>query len=159
MCNPLHRRDHHNSFIEYEVTDDVVTLHTYDNNATFATQADADYLDPASPAVLGSPNGVSFSVYRAPDSVFENVSSTFHTDLPQDRGQLLLQCATVSLSGNATENIASGFVGLVQPEGSGEMHLASNNFRDDPIINSNYYATASTSSLTCHSKFDTSHPE
>lgn len=137
------RFDHHNSFIEYEVTDDVQTLYQYDNNQTMAAQANADYTEVASPGVLGSPNGVSFAVYRAPDSVFENVNSSFHTDLPADRGHLLIQCATVPLSGNATGNVISGFVGLVQPEANGEMHLASNDFRDNPIINSNYWGSDS----------------
>lgn len=108
-----------------------------------AAQANADYTEVASPGVLGSPNGVSFAVYRAPDSVFENVNSSFHTDLPADRGHLLIQCATVPLSGNATGNVISGFVGLVQPEANGEMHLASNDFRDNPIINSNYWGSDS----------------
>lgn len=143
-----YRFDHHNSFIEYEVVDDVQTLYQYDNNQTMATQANADYTEVASPGVLGSPNGVSFAVYRAPDSVFDNVNSSFHTDLPADRGHLLIQCATVPLSGNATGNVVSGFVGLVQPEANGEMHLASNDFRDDPIINSNYWGSASMYTLS-----------
>lgn len=139
----FNRFDHHNSFIEYEVVDDVQTLYQYDNNRTMAAQANDDYTQDASPAVLGSPNGVSFAVYRAPDSVFDNVNSSFHTDLPADRGHLLIQCATVPLSGNSAGNVISGFVGLVQPEANGEMHLASNDFRDDPVINSNYWGSDS----------------
>ncbi|KAH8759777.1 GMC oxidoreductase-domain-containing protein [Diaporthe sp. PMI_573] len=142
--------DHHNSFIEYEVVDDVQTLYQYDNNRTMAAQANEGYTQDASPAILGSPNGVSFAVYRAPDSVFDDVNSSFHTDLPADRGHLLIQCATVPLSGNSTGNVISGFVGLVQPEANGEMHLASNDFRDDPIINSNYWGSDSDKAAMLH---------
>lgn len=85
------------------------TLYQYDNNQTMAAQANAYYTQVASPGVLGSPNGVSFAVYCAPDSIFDNVNSSFHTGLPADRGHLLIQCATVALSGNATGNVNSGF--------------------------------------------------
>jgi choline dehydrogenase len=127
----------------YEVVDDVRTLYQYDNNQTVAVQANQIYAEEESPAMLGSPNGVSFAVFRAPDSVFANVNSSFHTDLPADRGHLLMQCATIPLLPNTTGNVISGFVAVVQPEAAGEMHLASNDFRDDPIINSNYWGSES----------------
>ncbi|POS78509.1 glucose-methanol-choline oxidoreductase [Diaporthe helianthi] len=143
--------DHHISFVEYEVVNDVQTLYQYDNNQTIAAQATEDYTQEASLGLMGSPSGVSFAVYRAPDSVFANVNSTFHTDLPADRGHLLLQCATAPLSGNSSGgNVISGFVGLVQPEADGEMHLASSDFRDDPIINSNYWGSDSDKAAMLH---------
>lgn len=138
------RYDHHHSHLEYEVTNEVQTLWQYSNNATTKAEYERLYQQNPAQGPMGVPNGMAFAVYRAPDSVFAGVNSTFHTDLPADRGQLLMQYGTSNFQAKDNyTNIISPFVAVSQPEASGEIYLASADYRDDPIIQSNYYGSAS----------------
>ena len=127
--------------MEFEVISEVQTLWQYTENATFAAIAEQEYKTNGS-GPLGVPNGAAFAIYRAPDAVFEAVNDTFHTSLPADRGQLLFQYSSSTFQATTpNSSIVSPFVGLVQPQASGNMSLASADYRDAPIINSNYYGS------------------
>lgn len=136
-------RDHHFSVLEVEVPNDVQTVWQYLYNNTFAAQAEAEYQANAS-GFLARNDAGSFAMARVPDAVFEAVNDTFHPSLPSDRGHLLYQFVTAPLLPNVGPNItiASPFIALVQPEASGSIRLASADFREPPLINSNYYGSA-----------------
>ncbi|KAF2219777.1 choline dehydrogenase, partial [Elsinoe ampelina] len=135
-------RDHHFAFLEYEVTDEVETLWRYERDAEFAAQINAEYARVPAQGPVGEPNGAAFAVVRAPDEVFAGLNSTFHVDLPADRGQLLMQVGTVAFRprDNFT-NVVSPFVAVVQPEESGYVLLNTSDWRDDPLIFSNYWGS------------------
>ena len=136
------RYDHHCAFMEFEVTSEVQTLWQYSENATFAAIAEEEYQKNGS-GPLGVSNGAAFALYRAPDSVFEAVNDTFHPSLPADRGYLLMQYSTSTFQSTAPNvSIVSPFVGLTQPQASGHMLLASADYRDAPLIYSNYFGSA-----------------
>ncbi|KAL1861554.1 hypothetical protein Daus18300_008817 [Diaporthe australafricana] len=143
--------DHHFGYLQYEVEDQVLTLNQYNDNSSLASEWDEMYSQQPAAGPMGVPQGAAFAVYRAPDSVFSGVNSSFHTDLPKDRGHLLLQAATVPFNpDNQQGNMVSPFVALVQPEASGEMYLASADYRDDPVINSNYWGSESDKAAMLH---------
>ena len=127
--------------MEFEVVQEVDTLWQYTQNVTYAAIArDEYYTNHTGP--LSVPNGAAFAVWRAPDEVFEAVNDTFHTSLPADRGQMMFQYSSSTLRPNdANVSIIGPFVALVQPEASGNVTLASADYRDDPLIYSNYYGS------------------
>ena len=130
--------------MEFEVVPELQTLWQYTQNATFAAIAEEEYAKNGS-GPLGVPNGAAFAVFRAPDEVFEAVNDTFHPSLPADRGQLMFQYSSSTLRPNDPNiSIIAPFVALTQPQASGYMQLASADYRDDPLIYSNYYGSAGT---------------
>ena len=133
--------DHHFSVIEVEVTPDVKSVWRWSENATGAALAQEEYkANHTGP--LSYSDGTSWAVARVPNSVFEAVNDTFHPSLPADRGQLLYQASTAAfVSGSPNKSIVSSFVALVQPEASGHLRLNSSDFRDDPVIYTNYYGS------------------
>ena len=131
--------------MEFEVTQEVQTIWQYTQNATFEAIATQDYTGNKGAGPLGVPPGAAFATYRAPDSVFKSVEDHFHTSLPGDRAHLLFQYATSTFQATTPNvSIISPFVGLVQPEDSGYMLLASNDYHDKPLIYSNYYGSIGT---------------
>lgn len=126
--------------MEFQVTQDVETLWQFTDNATFAAIAEEKYRKGKGP--LAVPNGGAYAAQRAPDSIFEAVNDTFHPSLPADRGNLLYQFSASTFSANTPNvSIVSPFVAVSQPEASGHMILASADYRDDPLIFSNYYGS------------------
>jgi choline dehydrogenase len=135
--------DHHYSIIEMEVTSDIKTAWQFTENATEVAIAQAEYAANAS-GPLGNCDGGTFACARLPDSVFDSVNDSYYTSIPQDRPQILYQySATSMLSSSPNVSIISAWATLVQPEASGNLTLQSSDYRDDPIINSNYYGSAS----------------
>jgi choline dehydrogenase len=133
--------DHHSAVVEVEVTSDVETPYKMMYNAADAALVKAEYQQGKGP--LGYRGAGSFAVSRVPDSVFEAVNDAFHPSLPADRGDLLYQYDVGALiQGGPNVSTVSGFVSLVQPEASGYMRLQSADYRDDPIIYSNYFGSA-----------------
>ena len=127
--------------MEFEVTQPVETLWQYTENATFESIAESEYKNSGS-GPLGVPNGAAFAIHRAPDSVFEATNDTFHTSLPADRGQLLFQYSSSTFQATTPNvSIVSPFVGLAQPQDAGYMTLSSADYRDAPLIYSNYYGS------------------
>ncbi|PQE06752.1 glucose-methanol-choline oxidoreductase protein [Rutstroemia sp. NJR-2017a BBW] len=140
-----HLQDHHCAFMEFQVTDNIQTLWQTTQNATFQTIANAEYSNAggANGGPLGVPSGAAFALQRVPDSVFQAVNDTYHPSLPADRGQLLYQYSASTLSaGTPNVSIVSPFVAVSQPEDSGYLHLASSDYRDAPLIYSNYFGSA-----------------
>lgn len=133
--------DHHFSVLEVEVTPDVQSVWQLLYNATDTAITQAEYANHGK-GPLGATDSGSFAIARVPDSVFEAVNDTFHTSLPADRGQLLYQYATAAFLPGPNISIISPFVALVQPEATGYIRLNSTDFRDDPLIYSNYYGSA-----------------
>lgn len=133
--------DHHFSNLEYEVKQGVQTSWQYTDNATFKAIAKEEYASNSS-GPLGESAGGAFALARVPDAVFNAVNDTFHPSLPADRAQLLFQETNAAfISGSSNLSIISPFVALVQPEASGYLRLNSSNFKDDPLIFSNYYGS------------------
>jgi hypothetical protein len=137
--------------MSFEVTGDVRSLWQCLFNSTYAPIARAQYdIDGSGP--LGVPNGVAFATTRVPDSVFEAVNDTFHPSLPADRGHLIFQYSSSPLlpdyAGNVT--MVSPFVSLVQPELPGHMELTSADYRDQPKIFTNYFASPGRFNGSCH---------
>lgn len=128
--------------MEFSVTPSLETLWQYTENATYEAIAEKLY-EANGKGPLGVPNGAAFAVSRVPDSVFEAVNDTFHPAQPADRGQLLYQYSSSTFQATTPNiSIISPFVSLVQPEASGYLHLKSADYRDDPLIYSNYYGSA-----------------
>lgn len=132
--------DHHYSVLEYEVTQDVGTSWQLENNASFAAAAKEEYAKDGG-GFLGVVGG-GYALERVPNEVFEAVNDTFHPSLPKDRGQLLYQFVPAPMLHNPPNvSIISSFVALVQPEASGHLRLNTSDFREDPLIYSNYYGS------------------
>lgn len=127
--------------MEFEVIPELETLWQYTENASFAATAEQEYRTNGS-GPLGVPNGAAFAISRIPNTVFEAVNDTFHPSLPADRGHLLFQYSSSTLRSNSPNtSIIAPFVAVAQPEASGHMLLASADYRDAPLIYSNYYGS------------------
>lgn len=133
--------DHHFAVLEYQVTQSVETAFQLTQNSTFRRFAEEEYSRNGS-GPLGVLGSLPFAVARAPDRIFEAVKDTFHPSLPADRGQLLYQATSGSLLSTLPNvSLISAFVALVQPEASGYLLLNSSDYRDDPLIYSNYFGS------------------
>ncbi|KAL4912428.1 GMC oxidoreductase-domain-containing protein [Aspergillus aurantiobrunneus] len=143
-------QDHHIAFMSFEVNSIPETLWQYTQNRTFAAIAEEEYAAHGT-GVLATPNGAAFAMYRVPDEVFEAVDDTFHPSLPEDRAHLLFQYSSSQLSsGMPNVSIVSPFVSLVQPEDPGHLELASADYRDAPLIYSNYWGSAGDRAAIMH---------
>lgn len=134
--------DHYFPIVEAEVTDDVLTVWQWSQNVTEEVLAKEQYAADAS-GPLGWDNGLVYAAFRIPDSVFEGVNGTHYTSLPKDRPHILIEYSTVPFD-RATPNISviTAWSSLVQPEASGYVTLNSSDYRDDPLIFSNYFGSA-----------------
>lgn len=134
--------DHHYSVIEVQVTDNVETIWQFTQNATEEALAKAEYAANAS-GPLGWIDGDAYAGARVPDSVFKAVNNSFYPSLPQDRAQVLYEFATGAFIQPAPNvSIVSAWATLVQPEATGYLTLNSSDYRDAPLIYSNYYGSA-----------------
>lgn len=87
-------------------------------------------------------NGDVSAGLRAPDSVFEAVNSSYYLSIPEDRPQIMYQYATTPFLPNSPNvSIIGAFASVVQPEESGYIALNSSDYRDPPLIYSNYYGS------------------
>ena len=141
--------DHHYAVMEFRAAQDVETAWQWSENATGAAVAKAQYTTPGGGnsgkdlGPLGRINGDVFAALRLPDSVFEAVNSSHHLKLPKDRPQVIYEYAsTPFLQPSPNVSIISGFVAVVQPEGTGHVTLNTSDYRDAPLIYSNYYGSA-----------------
>ena len=134
--------DHHYSVIEVEVTKNVETVWQWSQNATEEALAQAEYAENAS-GPLGWSNGNVYAGARVPDSVFAASKNSYYPSLPKDRPQVFYEYATAAFLQPAPNvSIVSAWATLVQPEASGTISLASSDYRDAPLINSNYFGSA-----------------
>ena len=133
--------DHHAAIMEFEAKPELETLWQYTQNATEVAITEQEYRQNGS-GPLGAASGAAFALSRVPDSVFQAVGDTYHPSLPADRAHLLWQYSNTPLqAGTPNVSIVSPFVSLCQPEAAGYMRLASADYRDDPLIYSNWYGS------------------
>lgn len=83
-----------------------------------------------------------WATIHVPDEAFGRLDTKLPAKLPPDRGQILLQASNAAFLPNAPNtSIISPFAALVQPQASGHIRLSSSDYRDDPLIFSNYYGS------------------
>ena len=132
--------DHHYAVLEYEAVDGVDTFWQWHDNATKAPIERQRY-EHSGAGLLGTNDGDVFGALRLPDSVFEG-KGNFHTSLPADRPQMIYEyAATPFLMELPNVSVLAAFAALVQPEAKGYVTLASADYRDEPLIYSNYWGT------------------
>lgn len=133
--------DHHNAAIQVQVTDDVETIFTWYQNETALAIARQQYeADGSGP--LGRTNGGSLGATRLPDEVFSDVDSTYYQSLPEDRPHVLYTYVGVPLLEDGPNvNTVTSWASIIQPEASGYLTLQSSDYRDPPLIYSNYYGS------------------
>jgi len=133
-------KDHYFSIFEYQVVPEVHTLWQWAFNETAAAiykeQYAANFSGP-----FGWDNGLVFAGFRIPDSEFRGVNAKHYTSLPKDRPHVLIEYSTVPFIPETPFSTITAWASLVQPESSGYMTLKSADYRDDPLIYSNYYGT------------------
>ncbi|KAI1267875.1 choline dehydrogenase [Xylariaceae sp. FL1019] len=136
--------DHHYSYIEFQVPDDIYTWWQITTNMTEIAISVAQYTNQSGAGPLGSNNGEAFAATRLPDSVFGlGVNGSHFTSLPADRPYVLYEFSTVPFRQPAPNiSIAAVWVALVQPEASGYLTINSSSYLDPPLAHSNYYGSA-----------------
>jgi choline dehydrogenase len=145
--------DHHYTITMFNATQTVITSSQLADPGILAS-AQAEYRENAT-GPLSNPGGSSFFAERIPDEVLDSfgVNVTFHKSLPKDRPHLLYQytaSAMIPALVPAGANPVSAFVALVQPEAPGTLRLRSANWRDEPLLDPNYYGSAADFALAVH---------
>jgi choline dehydrogenase len=138
--------DHHLSVVELQVTNDILTSWQYTQNATERAIAQEQYAKNFS-GPLGWVNGEVFAGARVPDSVFNGTGSTYYQNLPADRPQVLYEFSTSAFVPTPNISSVSVWATCIQPEVSGHLTLNSSDWRDDPLIYSNYYGSKADKAL------------
>ena len=134
--------DHHYAVLQYETISEEGTFWQWDDNTTRAATERERY-ERNGDGLLGANDGDVFGALRLPDSAFVGKGS-FHTSLPADRPHMIYEYATTPfLSNSPNVSIISAFAAVVQPESKGYVTLASADYRDAPLIYSNYWASES----------------
>ncbi|KUI53715.1 Alcohol dehydrogenase [acceptor] [Cytospora mali] len=136
--------DHHVAQLVYEAASDEGTVWQWEDNSTVRDEAQREYAANGG-GLLGVPDGNVFGSFRLPDSVFDGLGD-YHVSLPADRPDIIYEYTTAPLFEGLLTNIPNvstitPFVALVQPEGRGNVTLASADYREQPVINSAYWAT------------------
>ncbi|KAL4808643.1 hypothetical protein BDV18DRAFT_132832 [Aspergillus unguis] len=133
--------DHHNAVIMAQIPETITTSFTLRANSTLLAEAQAQYsADGTGP--LSYTLTSSYVSERPSDAFLDSINATFHKALPKDRPLLFYQYTTSPMVADPLDvNVVSGFVTLLQPEGNGQVRLASANFRDAPLIFANYWGS------------------
>nr|A0A5B8YW44.1 RecName: Full=Dehydrogenase GME11362; AltName: Full=Dibenzodioxocinones biosynthesis cluster protein GME11362; Flags: Precursor [Pestalotiopsis microspora]QED41493.1 choline dehydrogenase [Pestalotiopsis microspora] len=137
----LNLRDHPFAVVQLEVTPDIITLWQLTSNTTEAAIAQQQYAKNRS-GPLGWNNGFVYATFRVPDSVFDGINGTHYTSMPADRPHVLIEFSGVPFISGGNFSAISTWASLIQPEFTGRVELKSNNYLDNPVINTNYYGTA-----------------
>ena len=133
--------DHQSAVIMLQIPDNYTTSFEVAENATLLADLEAQY-NASGTGPLSTPLLSSFVTERPSDELLDSINATFHKNLPKDRPLLLYQYVTTPLVADPeSANVISAFVSLVQPEASGHMRLASADYRDAPLIYSNYWGS------------------
>lgn len=134
--------DHHYVVMLFNATPDIITASKIDDPvivAPYLAEYEANATGP-----LSTPGSSSFFTERLSDEVLDSfgVNVTFHKNLPKDRPHLLYQYATTAfLPVPPGSNAVTSFAGLVQPEASGTVRLNSSDWRDEPLLDTNYFGS------------------
>lgn len=132
-------RDHAFSIVELLVTPEVLTLWQWYQNTTEVVLAQGEYAANRS-GPLGWNNGFVYAAFRLPDSVWDGVNGTHYTSLPSDRPHTLIEFSALPFI-PVNASAVTAWASLVQPEASGHVSLKSSDYRDDPLIYTNYYGS------------------
>lgn len=138
--------DHHMVIMAFAATSEEETLYKLESNGTWAAQQAAAYAADGS-GFLGRQEGDAFGASRLPDSVFNGVEASHFKKLQADRSHIAWGYANqnmiidnpVALPDDVA--VVSGYAAVTQPESRGNIALASANFRDAPLINTQYWST------------------
>jgi choline dehydrogenase len=134
--------DHHYAVLQYAAIPEADTVWQWHDNATRAAIERARY-GRNGDGMLGTNDGDVIGALRLPDSVFEGKGS-FHTNLPADRPHMIYEYTTTPfLPDSPNISIIAAFVAVVQPESKGYVTLASADYRDAPLIYTNYWGSES----------------
>ncbi|KAI1501082.1 hypothetical protein F5X99DRAFT_383798 [Biscogniauxia marginata] len=141
-------RDHHMVATIFQVPPDIITASSLLTNETLFAALQAEYQSTGGgPLSEPGPQSSGFVTERVPDAVLRGFEPeadvSFYLGLPADRPMLAYQYAAASfLPQFADLNAATAFVALVQPEASGTVRLGSPDWRDDPLVDTNYFGSA-----------------
>lgn len=133
-------RDHPMAIVELRVTPEVLTLWQWAFNTTEMDLAKAQYSANAS-GPLGWNNGFVYATFRVPDSVWDGINGTHYRTMPEDRPHVLIEFSTVPFIPSPNASTITAWASLVQSQSSGHVSLRSANYRDDPLIYTNYYGS------------------
>lgn len=140
----LNIRDHHMAVNLFTVPSSIVTAATLSNTSRLA-QLQAQYDSTGGgPLSEPGPQASTFLTERLSDEILDSfgVNVTYHKSLPKDRPFLSYQYAAEAfLPQFATQNVATAFMALMQPEATGYVKLKSSNWQDDPVISTNYFGS------------------
>ncbi|MCJ1251517.1 hypothetical protein MMC30_008752 [Trapelia coarctata] len=133
--------DHHYSVAEYQTVDSVESFWQWSENATEIPIARAQYAANGD-GPLGRINGDVYAGLRLPDSVFEAINNSYYPSIPKDRPQVIYEFAsTPFLQGAPNVSIIGTLVAVIQPEAYGYVTINSSDYRDPPLIYSNFYGS------------------
>ncbi|KAL4925664.1 GMC family oxidoreductase [Aspergillus undulatus] len=139
MGNNLH--NHHNAITMSQISEDIITAFKLRINASLLAEAEAEY-EATGRGPLSEILTSSYVTERPSDEFLDSINATFHKALPIDRPLLFYGYTTSPLLPNpGNVNVMSAFVCLLQPEAPGYVRLASADYRDAPLIFSNYWGS------------------
>ncbi|OTA66822.1 GMC oxidoreductase [Hypoxylon sp. EC38] len=136
--------DHHYTIMMFNATPDIVTSKQLDDPALLAPFL-AEYQANAT-GPLSSVGASSFFAERLSDEVLDSlgVNVTFPKSLPKDRPHLLYEYASAGMLPTPdNSNAVSAFAALIQPEASGSVRLNTSDWRDEPLLDPNYFGSES----------------
>ncbi|KAI0010747.1 putative GMC oxidoreductase [Xylariaceae sp. FL0662B] len=136
--------DHHYTVMMFNATPDIITSLQLGDPATLAEFLAEYKANGTGP--LSTPGGSSFFAERLSDDLLDSlgVNVSFPKSLPADRPHLLYQYTSAAmLPAPDDANAVSVFAALVQPEAPGTVRLNSSDWRDDPLLDTNYFGSES----------------
>ncbi len=136
-----HLHDHHNAVVMVQIPDNITTSYRLQSNATLLAVAEEQFrangTGPLSRTLTSS-----YVTERPSDAFLDTINAPFHKALPKGRPILSYHYTTSAMAPNPQNaNVISGYVSLMQPEAHGSVRLASNDYRDAPLIFSNYWGS------------------
>ncbi|KAL7626787.1 hypothetical protein AAE478_003561 [Parahypoxylon ruwenzoriense] len=143
--------DHHYVVMMFNATPDIITSKQLGDPVLLASFL-AEYKENAT-GPLSTPGSSSFFAERLSDEILDGlgVDVSFPKSLPKDRPHLLYQYASVALlPAQRDANPISAFSALVQPEASGSVRLRSPDWRDEPLVDTNYFGSGADMALAVY---------
>ncbi|KAH8897142.1 alcohol oxidase [Thozetella sp. PMI_491] len=150
--------DHHIVPMMFVASPDILTPAAY-SNATFLAELELEYQANGT-GPLSAPGTSAFVTERVPDAVLlelerqqPGLNLSHFLNLPSDRPHLAYQGTTGAfLPAPAGANVASPFVALVQPEGSGTVRLGAATWDGaaQPLLGSAYFSTPGDQAVILH---------
>ncbi|KAH8701035.1 putative glucose-methanol-choline oxidoreductase [Talaromyces proteolyticus] len=132
--------DHALSVMLYNAAPELLTVWQWTENSTETVIAKEQYASNSS-GPLGTGNGFVYATFRVPDSAFAGLDAIHYTTLPTDRPHVLIQVTSIPLLAGVNSSAVTAWASLVQPEGVGRVGLHSSDYRDNPVIETNFYGS------------------